>query len=192
METITKLKYKVYNKGIDLEIKLIEQLEEYDEKVVSLMAKELESLEAEYEHLKLNGNVITSFNINEYQQNQRRLKELPLLISDLRRDKLKAIEDRQALKDSLCKGIYAEIGKDYIEEFNSNMEVLKYEYDKALTKLIEVDKQMEEMEREYNYGLKNVIKTKGIYLTINRYPFINQIMEDHNLNNKTLNLYYAK
>lgn len=187
-----KLQYKAYNKAIELEDKLIKQLEEYDENVVNTMAHELENLEAEYEALKINGNVITSFNMNEYLENQRRLKELPTLISDLRRDKLKAIDDKSKLKDSICRGIYTEVGDEYIDEFNSNMEILKDEFDTALTKLISVYRDIEELEKDYKYGLDNVINTKGIYLTINRHPFINEVMRNHNLNDKTLNLIYAK
>lgn len=187
-----KLQYDALNRGIELESKLMEQLEEYDTKVIDVMAEELENLEAEYEALKLNGNVMTEFNIDEYQYNQRRLKELPTLISDLYRDKLKAIEDKSKLKDSLCKGIYSEVGAEYRAEFNSNMETLINEYDKALTKLIEVNKQMEALEYDYNNGLDNVIATKGIYMTINRHPFINEVMDKHNLNNKSLYLNYAK
>lgn len=187
-----KLQYKALNKGIELENKLMEQLAEYDEKVIDVMANELEGLEAEYDALKLNGNVRTEFNIDEYQHNQRRIKELPSLISDLRRDKLKAIDDKSKLKDELCRGIYAEIGDEYRDEFNCNMEILKDEYDKALTKLISVYRDIEELEKDYKYGLDNVINTKGIYLNINRHPFINEVMRNHNLNDKTLNLIYAK
>lgn len=189
---MAKLQNKYLNKGIELENKLMEQLKEYDTNVVDTMANELKSLEAEYEALKLNGNVRTLFNMDEYLANQRRLKELPTIISDLRRDKLKAIDDKQILKDSLCNGIYAEIGEEYRDEFNSNMEILKVEYDKALTKLIEVNKQMETLEKDYKYGLDNVIHTKGIYLTINRHPFVNEVMTTHNLNKNTFNLVYAK
>lgn len=189
---MAKLQYKALNKGIELENKLMEQLAEYDEKVIDTMAEELENLEAEYEALKLNGNVMTEFNIDEYQHNQRRLKELPTLINDLYRDKLKAIEDKSKLKDSLCKGIYSEVGEEYREEFNSNMEILINQYDKALTQLIELNKQMETLEYDYKWGLDNVISTKGIYLTINKDIFINKTLEKHNLNKKSLDLYNAK
>lgn len=189
---MAKLQYKALNKGMELENKLMDQLREYDEKVVNTMAEELENLEAEYEALKLNGNVMTKFNIDDYQHNQRRLKELPILINDLYRDKLKAIEDKSKLKDNLCKGIYSEVGDEYRAEFNSNMEILIKEYDRVLTKLIELHNQMKTLEYDYKWGLDNVISTKGIYLTINRYPFINKILEKHNLNNNSLDLYNAK
>lgn len=189
---MAKLQYKALNKGIELENKLMEQLKEYDTKVVNTMAEELENLEAEYEALKLNGNVMTEFNIDEYQNNQRRLKELPTLINNLYRDKLKAIEDKSKLKDSLCKGIYSEVGEEYRAEFNSNMEILIKEYDRALTLLIELNKQMETLEYDYKWGLDNVISTKGIYLTLNKDIFINQILGKHNLNKKSLDLYNAK
>lgn len=189
---MAKLQYKAYNKAIELENKLMEQLKEYDTKVVNTMAEELENLEAEYEALKLNGNVRTSFNMEEYLENQRRIKELPTLISDLQRDRIKAIEDRKILKDELCRGIYKEVGEEYRAEFNSNMEILKDEFDKALTQLIELNKQMETLEYDYKWGLDNVISTKGIYLTINKDIFVNKILEKHNLNKKSLDLYNAK
>lgn len=189
---MAKLQHKALNKGIDLESKLMEQLTEYDTKVIDVMTDELKSLEAEYEALQLIGNVRTEFNIEKYLDNQRRLKELPILISDLNRDRLKAIEDKSKLKDSICRGIYAEVGDEYRAEFNSNVETMVAEYDKALTKLIEVNKQMEALESEYKYGLQNVIATKGIYLSLNVQPFINEVMSEHNLNNKSLHLYYAK
>ena len=188
----TKLQYKALNKGIELENKLIEQLAEYDTKVIDAMSEQLENLEAEYDALKLNGNVMTEFNIDEYQHNQRRIKELPTLINDLYRDKLKAIEDKSKLKDSLCKGIYSEVGEEYRAEFNSNMEILINQYDKALTQLIELNKQMETLEYDYKWSLDNVINTKGIYLTINKDIFVNKILEKHNLNKKSLDLYNAK
>ena len=189
---MAKLQNKYLNKGIELENKLMEQLKEYDTNVVDTMANELKSLEAEYEALKLNGNVRTLFNMDEYLENQRRLKELPTLIYDLKRDKLKAIDDKSKLKDELCRGIYAEVGDEYIDEFNSNMETLKAEYDRVLTKLISVYRDIEKLEKDYKYGLDNVINTKGIYLTINRHPFINEVMRNHNLNKNTFNLVYAK
>ena len=189
---MAKLQYKAYNKAVELENKLMEQLAEYDENVIDVMANELENLEAEYEALKLNGNVRTQFNMEEYLENQRRIKELPTLINDLYRDKLKAIEDKSKLKDSLCKGIYSEVGEEYRAEFNSNMEILIKEYDRALTLLIELNKQMETLEYDYKWGLDNVIHTKGIYLTINKDIFVNKILEKHNLNKKSLDLYNAK
>lgn len=192
MSKVKKLQYEAYNKAVALENKLMEQLKEYDEKIVNTMANELDNLEAEYEALKLNGNVRTDFNMDEYLVNQRRIKELPTLISDLQRDRIKAIEDRKILKDELCRGIYKEVGEDYRAEFNSNMEILINEYDKALTQLIELNKQMETLEYDYKWGLDNVISTKGIYLTLNKDIFINQILEKHNLNKKSLDLYNAK
>lgn len=189
---MVKLQYGALNKGIELEKRMVEQLEEYDEKVVDAMTNELEKLESEHADLIKNGNVRTDFNIIEYQENQKRLKELPQLISDLRRDKIKAIEDKSKLKDSLCKGIYTEIGDDYREEFNSNMENLKAEYDKALTKLIEVNKQMNVLEQDYQYGLENVIRTQGIYLTLDKAPYIYDVMRNHNLSEKVFFLNHAK
>lgn len=179
---MAKLQYKALNKGIELENQLIDQLAEYDERVVNTIANQLEGLEAEYEELKENGNVKTSFNLEEYTNNQRRLKELPDLIGSLHIEKLKAIEDKSKLKDSLCRGIYAELGDEYRTEFDANMKLLQYEFDDALTKLIEVYNQMNEVESDYKHGLYNVIHTRGIYLTIDRYPYVSKILQRHNLN----------
>lgn len=192
MSKVKKLQYEAYNKAVELENKLMDQLKEYDTKVVNTMAEELENLEAEYEALKLNGNVRTDFNMDEYLENQRRIKELPTLISDLQRDRIKAIEDKKILKDELCRGIYKEVGEDYRTEFNSNMEILINKYDEALTQLIELNNQMKNLEYDYKWGLDNVISTKGIYLTLNKDIFINKILEKHNLNKKSLDLYNAK
>lgn len=189
---MAKLQYEVLNKGIELENKLMEQLAEYEEKVVNTMSNELRNLENEYEALKLNGNVRTDFNIDEYLENQRRIKELPTLISDLQRDKLNAIEDKSKLKDQLCRGIYKEVGEEYKAEFNSNMEILINDYDKALTKLIELNNKIETLEDDYKWGIENVISTKGIYLTISKDVFISDILEKHNLNRNLVNLYNAK
>lgn len=189
---MAKLQYKVLNKGIELESKLMEQLAEYDEKVIDAMTVELERLEAEYDALKLKGNVRTDFNMEEYLANQRRLKELPTLISDLQRDRLKAIDDKSKLKDSLCKGIYADVGEEIREEFKSNMDILQSGLDEALTEVIKIYKQMRELDNSYNDAISNVIATSGIYLTMAHEPYFNKVLSEHGLNQKSFNLYYAK
>lgn len=187
-----KLQDKYLNKGIELEEKLAEQLDEYDEKVIHKMTDELEKLEAEHEQLKLNGNVRTEFNIDEYFQSQKRLKELPTLISDLNRDRLKAIEDKSKLKESICRGIYAEIGDGFREEFNSNMEILKSDFDKSLTATIKYYNEMKDLDNIYNSALCNTIRTKGIYMTLEYEKYFIEILRKHNLNQNTLNFIYAK
>ena len=190
---MAKLQYEVLNKGIEMEEQLYDQLNNYDEKLVGLVDKHIAELKAELEHLTLNANKITlDTDMDVYMANQQRLKDLPNLILDAERERLKLIENKKSYKDDICKGIYREIGSDYVEEFNSNLDALIKEYDKALSTMIAIDKQMRELETEYNNGLYTVIHTKGVYMGISRTPKMFKLHSEHNLNDKSIDLQYAE
>lgn len=177
-----KLKYEIYNKGIQMEEQLYNQLQNYDEVVVGVVDEKLAALKKEREELQINSNVISiDTDMNVYLENQQRLKELPTLIFDTENERLKAINNKKNYQDKLCKGIYQEIGGEYAAEYNENMQILSNEYKKYLTKMIELHKEMEQLERDYKFGLNTVINTKGVYLTIDKYPYINKIHSEHNI-----------
>lgn len=179
---MSKMKYDMYNKGIEMEQQLYNQLENYDSAIVGVVDEKLKALKKEYEELKVNSNVIgIDTDMNIYLNNQQRLKELPLIIDDTERERLKLIENKKEFKDKLCKGIATEIGVDYAAEFDKNMKQLTTEYNKHLTKLIELHNQMEEMERDYNNALFEIIHTKGIHITMNKAPYINNVHAQHNI-----------
>lgn len=187
---MSKLKYEIYNKGVEAEQKLYNQLDKYDDAIVGVVSDRLKSLKTEYEELKINSNVIgIDTDMNEYLNNQQRLKELPIIIADTEREKIKLIKNKEEYKDKLCKGIAAEIGEEYAAEFNENIKILSSEYNKHLTKLIELHNKMEEMEADYNAALFETINTKGVYITINKAAPINNIHLEHNVK---LNLFGAK
>lgn len=187
---MSKLKYEIYNKGVEVEQKLYNQLDNYDNAIVGVVSDRLKSLKTEYEELKINSNVIgIDTDMNEYLNKQQRLKELPTIIADTEREKIKLIKNKEEYKDKLCKGIAAEIGEEYAAEFNENIKILSSEYNKHLTKLIELHNKMEEMEADYNAALFETINTKGVYITINKAAPINNIHLEHNVK---LNLFGAK
>lgn len=187
---MSKLKYEIYNKGVEAEQKLYNQLDNYDNVIVGVVSDRLKSLKTEYEELKINSNVIgIDTDMNEYLNKQQRLKELPTIIADTEREKIKLIKNKEEYKDKLCKGIAAEIGEEYAAEFNENIKILSSEYNKHLTKLIELHNKMEEMEADYNAALFETINTKGVYITINKAAPINNIHLEHNVK---LNLFGAK
>lgn len=187
---MSKLKYEIYNKGVEAEQKLYNQLDNYDNAIVGVVSDRLKSLKTEYEELKINSNVIgIDTDMNEYLNKQQRLKELPTIIADTEREKIKLIKNKEEYKDKLCKGIAAEIGEEYAAEFNENIKILSSEYNKHLTKLIELHNKMEEMEADYNAALFETINTKGVYITINKAAPINNIHLEHNVK---LNLFGAK
>lgn len=187
---MSKLKYEIYNKGVEAEQKLYNQLDKYDDAIVGVVSDRLKSLKTEYEELKINSNVIgIDTDMNEYLNKQQRLKELPTIIADTEREKIKLIKNKEEYKDKLCKGIAAEIGEEYAAEFNENIKILSSEYNKHLTKLIELHNKMEEMEADYNAALFETINTKGVYITINKAAPINNIHLEHNVK---LNLFGAK
>ena len=66
------------------------------------------------------------------------------------------------------------------------------EYDKALSTMIAVDKQMRALETEYKNGLYNVMSTKGVYMTVDRASKMYRLHSEHNLNAKSIDLQYAK
>lgn len=187
---MSKLKFEMYNKGIEMEQQLYNQLDKYDDAIVGVVSDRLKSLKTEYEELKINSNVIgIDTDMNEYLNKQQRLKELPTIIADTEREKIKLIKNKEEYKDKLCKGIAAEIGEEYAAEFNENIKILSSEYNKHLTKLIELHNKMEEMEADYNAALFETINTKGVYITINKAAPINNIHLEHNVK---LNLFGAK
>lgn len=187
---MSKLKYEIYNKGVEAEQKLSNQLDNYDGVIVGVVDEKLKALKTEYEELKINSNVIgIDTDMNEYLNKQQRLKELPTIIADTEREKIKLIKNKEEYKDKLCKGIAAEIGEEYAAEFNENIKILSSEYNKHLTKLIELHNKMEEMEADYNAALFETINTKGVYITINKAAPINNIHLEHNVK---LNLFGAK
>lgn len=187
---MSKLKYEIYNKAIGLEQQLYNQLDNYDDVIVGVVSDRLKSLKTEYEELKINSNVIgIDTDMHEYLNKQQRLKELPTIIADTEREKIKLIKNKEEYKDKLCKGIAAEIGEEYAAEFNENIKILSSEYNKHLTKLIELHNKMEEMEADYNAALFETINTKGVYITINKAAPINNIHLEHNVK---LNLFGAK
>ena len=187
---MSKLKYEIYNKAIGLEQQLYNQLDNYDDVIVGVVSDRLKSLKTEYEELKINSNVIgIDTDMHEYLNKQQRLKELPTIIADTEREKIKLIKNKEEYKDKLCKGIAAEIGEEYAAEFNENIKILSSEYNKHLTKLIELHNKMEEMEADYNAALFETINTKGVYITINKAAAINGIHLEHNVK---LNLFGAK
>ena len=185
-----KLKFEIYNKAIGLEEKLYNQLDNYDGAIVGVVNENLAALKTEYEELKVNSNVIdVNTDMKDYLNKQQRIKELPVIIADTEREKIKLINNKEEYKNKLCKGIAAEIGQEFAAEFNDNMKILSSQYEKHLTKMIEIYKEMEELERDYNAALFETIHTKGIYITINKSPFINQVHAEHNVK---LNLVNAK
>lgn len=187
---MSKLKYEIYNKAIGIEQQLYDQLDNYDDVIVGVVSDRLKSLKTEYEELKINSNVIgIDTDMHEYLNKQQRLKELPTIIADTEREKIKLIKNKEEYKDKLCKGIAAEIGEEYAAEFNENIKILSSEYNKHLTKLIELHNKMEEMEADYNAALFETINTKGVYITINKAAPINNIHLEHNVK---LNLFGAK
>lgn len=187
---MSKLKYEIYNKAIGLEQQLYNQLDNYDDVIVGVVSDRLKALKTEYEELKINSNVIgIDTDMHEYLNKQQRLKELPTIIADTEREKIKLIKNKEEYKDKLCKGIAAEIGEEYAAEFNENIKILSSEYNKHLTKLIELHNKMEEMEADYNAALFETINTKGVYITINKAAPINNIHLEHNVK---LNLFGAK
>ena len=187
---MSKLKYEIYNKAIGLEQQLYDQLDNYDGVIVGVVDEKLKALKTEYEELKINSNVIgIDTDMHEYLNKQQRLKELPTIIADTEREKIKLIKNKEEYRNKLCKGIAAEIGEEYAAEFNENIKILSSEYNKHLTKLIELHNKMEEMEADYNAALFETINTKGVYITINKAAPINNIHLEHNVK---LNLFGAK
>lgn len=190
---MAKLKYDMLSKGIEMEEQLYAQLDNYNEKLVGAIDRQIAELKDELEALTLSANKITlDTDMDVYMANQQRLKELPTLIEDTERERKKIVDNREHYKDDMCKSIYKEIGSDYVAEFNSNMEALMKEYDKALSTMIAIDKQMRELESEYNNGLYTVRNTKGIYMTMDRVPKLHRLHSEHNLNGKSIDLQYAK
>lgn len=163
---MAKLQYKALNKGIELETKIDEQLKEYDEKIINAMTTELAKLKAEYEELKVTANVRDVFDLDGYIAKQNRLRELPHLIDNLQRDRLKAINDKEQLQNDLCINVYKEFGADYQKEYFDNREILEKELDELAKKYNEIGNQIADMTTKYNDGLHTVIGTKGVYMGV--------------------------
>lgn len=187
-----KLKNIAFKKAEEQQNKLYEALDQYDINVIEAMSGELEKLKEEYEYLKLNGNVITDFNKDEYFKKQARLKELPQIIVQLEKDKMKAINDKDSFKNAICLNIYKNIGNDVSEEYNSNLDVLLNIFDEHLTGLISVYREMEQLTSNYKYSVGEVLRTKGVYMSIDHIYKVNQIKNSHNMQGDRLFLTYAE
>lgn len=162
-----KLQYIALNKGIELETKIEEQLNEYDEKIINVMTTELSKLKAEYEDLKVTANVRDVFDLDGYIAKQNRLRELPHLIDNLHRDRLKAIEGKEQLQKDLCISVYNEIGAEYQKEYFDNTDILKSELDALADKYNEICSMIDDITDKYNGGLHTVKGTKGVYMAFN-------------------------
>lgn len=156
------------------------------------MSRELETLKVEYEDLKINGNKITSFNKDEYFKKQARLKELPQIIEQLERDKIKAYGDKEEFKSALCKNIHENIGADIKEEYNYNKNILVDAFEEHLINLINIYKELEQLTNNYKNSVSEVLNTRGIYLTLEHDSDLNNIKESHNMGGDRLYLVYAK
>lgn len=179
---MAKLKYEIYNKGIEMEQQLHNQLDNYESAIIGGVDEKLASLKNEYEELKIKANVITiDTDMNEYLKSQERFKKLPSIIVDVERERLKLIENKNEFKDRLCKGIAAEIGGEYKAEFNENMQQLAKEYDKHMAKLIELNSQMDKLEIDYRSALYSTIHTKGVYMSMDKAPHIYKVHSEHNI-----------
>lgn len=161
-----KLQYKALQKGIELETKIEEQLNEYDEKIINAMTTELSKLKAEYEELKVTANVRDVFDLDSYIAKQNRLRELPHLIANLDSDRLKAIEGKDQLQNNLCLNVYREFGSEYEKEYWDNREILEKELDELAKKYNEIGNQISDMTTKYNDGLHTVISTKGVQMGV--------------------------
>ena len=185
-----KLKFEIYNKAIGLEQQLYNQLDNYDNAIVGVVDENLTALKKEYEELKVNSNVIdVNTDMKDYLNKQQRIKELPGIIADTERERIKLIKNREEYRNKLCKGIASEIGQEFAAEFNENMKILSNKYNRHLTKMIELHKEMEQLERDYNAALFETIHTKGVYITLNKSAAINDVHSKHNV---VLNLYGAR
>lgn len=187
-----KLKNAMLKKAEEQVVKLYDALDSYDKEVIEAMSEELESLKKEHEELKLNGNVITSFNKDEYFKKQARLKELPEIINKLEADLIKAHSDKKEFKSGLCRNINNEIGADIREEYNNNIDVLLTAFDEHLTELISIYKEVDQLTRDYKNTLYDVITTKGVYLNFAHDIKYNKIKASHNLTGNRLDLFYAE
>ena len=192
MSKKVKLKDAMLKQAEEQQNKLDEALNNYDIEVIEAMSKELDNLKLEYEELVPVANKMTSFNKDEYFKNQARLKELPELIQQLERDKIKAYTDKEEFKSALCHSIYNNIGDAVKEEYTNNVDALLNIFDESLTELISIYKEMEKLTNSYNNTLYDVLHTKGIYLNLSHNIGLNQIKDSHNMQGDRLYLYYAE
>lgn len=186
---MTKLKYELYNKGIELNNKFIDKIEEFENNVVGAVERRIERLRLEEQDLLVKTNTITpETDMDELIENKKRLREIPQLIQDAQGELSLVNKEKQQYVDEYGKGIAKSIGMAYLDEFQDNAEILAQEYDKALTKLIAIDNQLKELEYDYNRGIGAIRSCRGVYISANRNPVIAEVLHKHKLNNHSIDL----
>lgn len=186
---MTKLKYEAYNKGIELNDKFIDKIEEFENNIVGAVERRIERLRLGEQDLLVKTNTITpETDMDELIENKKRLREIPQLIQDAQVELNLVNKEKEQYIEDFGKGIANGIKRDYMDEFLYNAEVLAQEYDKALTKLIAIDNQLKELEYNYNRGIGAIRSCRGVYISANRNPVIAEILHKHKLNNHSIDL----
>ena len=186
---MTKLKYEAYNKGIELNDKFIDKIEEFENNIVGAVERRIERLRLEEQDLLVKTNTITpETDMDELIENKKRLREIPQLIQDAQVELNLVNKEKEQYIEDFGKGIANGIKRDYMDEFLYNAEVLAQEYDKALTKLIAIDNQLKELEYDYNRSIGAIRSGRGVYISANRNPVIAEILHKHKLNNHSIDL----
>lgn len=186
---MAKLKYDMYKRGIEAEEKFLNRVEEFENNIVGAVERNIEELKLEQQDLERETTIITiETDMDELMEKKRRLKEIPQLIQEAQGELSLVKKEKQQYVDEYGKGIAKSIGMAYLDEFQDNAEILAEEYDKALTKLIEIDKKLRKLEEDYNRGIGAIRSCRGVYLTANKNPILAEIIHKHNLNNMTLDL----
>lgn len=186
---MTKLKYEAYNKGIELNDKFIDKIEEFENNIVGAVERRIERLRLEEQDLLKSTTTITpETDMDEVMENKIRLREIPQLIQDAQVELNLVNKEKEQYIEDFGKGISDAIKRPYIDEFLDNAEILAKEYDKALTKLIAIDNQLKELEDDYNRGIGAIRSCRGVHISANRSPVIYEVLQKHNLNYMSLDL----
>ena len=186
---MTKLKYEAYNKGIELNNKFIDKIEEFENNIVGAVERRIERLRLEEQDLLKSTTTITpETDMDEVMENKIRLREIPQLIQDAQVELNLVNKEKEQYIEDFGKGISDALKRPYIDEFLDNVEILAKEYDKALTKLIAIDNQLKELEYDYNRGIGAIRSCRGVYISANRNPVIAEVLHKHKLNNHSIDL----
>lgn len=186
---MAKLKYEVYTKGVKLNNKFIDKVEEFENNVVGAVERKIEELKLEEQALLKKTNTITpETDMDELIENKKRLREIPQLIQEAQVELNLVNKEKEQYIEDFGKGIANGIKTAYTNEFLDNAEILAQEYDKALTKLIAIDNQLKELEYDYNLGIGAIRSCRGVYISANRNPVIAEVLHKHKLNNHSIDL----
>lgn len=178
-----KLKRDELTKAKNLIANMYNELEKFTETNINVHSKKLEELKKEEQHLKINGNVINEeIGMAEYLENQKRLKELPIEISELQGGINLAKDRKEEMTAELSLLVYKQTNDAINKEFDIHMCELQKELFEHFKEISKIVTEMTNITDEYTDALMPISGTRGVYIDMSAYNYISPVADVFNVN----------